>query len=32
MMNDRIREQYAKIQQHFKGGLPIESQPLPEYQ
>lgn len=30
-MNERIREYYAKIQQHFKGGLPKQVQP-PEYQ
>lgn len=31
MMNDRLREYYQKIQQHFKGGLPKQVQP-PEYQ
>ncbi len=30
-MNDRLRESYMRIQQHFKGGLPKEVQP-PEYQ
>ncbi len=30
-MNERLRESYGRIQQHFKGGLPKESQP-PEYQ
>jgi transitional endoplasmic reticulum ATPase len=30
-MNDRLREAYQRIQQHFKGGLPKEVQP-PEYQ
>jgi transitional endoplasmic reticulum ATPase len=30
-MNDRLREAYTRIQQHFKGGLPKEVQP-PEYQ
>jgi len=30
-MNDRLRQYYQKIQQHFKGGLPKETQPL-EYQ
>jgi transitional endoplasmic reticulum ATPase len=30
-MNDRLRESYLRIQQHFKGGLPKEVQP-PEYQ
>jgi len=30
-MNERLREYYAKIQQHFKGGLPKQVQP-PEYQ
>jgi transitional endoplasmic reticulum ATPase len=30
-MNERLREYYAKIQQHFKGGLPAQVQP-PEYQ
>ncbi|MFA5614833.1 MAG: ATPase, partial [Methanoculleus sp.] len=30
-MNERVRQYYAKIQQHFKGGLPKEVQP-PEYQ
>jgi transitional endoplasmic reticulum ATPase len=31
MMNDRLREYYKNIQQHFKGGLPKQVQP-PEYQ
>ena len=31
MMNERLREYYQKIQQHFKGGLPKQVQP-PEYQ
>jgi transitional endoplasmic reticulum ATPase len=31
MMNDRLRDYYLKIQQHFKGGLPKQVQP-PEYQ
>ncbi|MDG6257589.1 MAG: CDC48 family AAA ATPase [Methanomicrobiaceae archaeon] len=31
MMNERLREHYRRIQQHFKGGLPAEIQP-PEYQ
>ncbi|MBP2132906.1 transitional endoplasmic reticulum ATPase [Methanomicrobium sp. W14] len=31
MMNDRLREQYSKIEQHFKGGLPQQVQPV-EYQ
>jgi transitional endoplasmic reticulum ATPase len=31
MMNDRLREYYQNIQQHFKGGLPKQVQP-PEYQ
>ncbi len=31
MMNERLREYYQKIQQHFKGGLPKQVQPL-EYQ
>jgi len=30
-MNERLREYYGKIQQHFKGGLPKQVQPL-EYQ
>jgi transitional endoplasmic reticulum ATPase len=30
-MNERLREYYGKIQQHFKGGLPRQVQP-PEYQ
>jgi len=30
-MNERVRQYYAKVQQHFKGGLPQEVQP-PEYQ
>jgi transitional endoplasmic reticulum ATPase len=30
-MNERLREYYGKIQQHFKGGLPEKVQP-PEYQ
>lgn len=30
-MNPRLREAYARITQHFKGGLPREIQP-PEYQ
>ena len=30
-MNERVREYYQKIQHHFKGGLPKETQP-PEYQ
>jgi transitional endoplasmic reticulum ATPase len=30
-MNERLRDYYRKIQQHFKGGLPKEVQP-PEYQ
>jgi transitional endoplasmic reticulum ATPase len=30
-MNERLREYYGKIQQHFKGGLPQKVQP-PEYQ
>ena len=30
-MNERVRQYYAKVQQHFKGGLPKEVQP-PEYQ
>ncbi len=33
MMNERVREQYDRIQQYFKGGLPQEMQVnLPEYQ
>lgn len=31
MMNDRLREQYNRIKQYFKGGLPVQVQP-PEYQ
>ena len=31
MMNERLRDYYKKIQQHFKGGLPQQVQPL-EYQ
>ncbi|MDD4126786.1 MAG: CDC48 family AAA ATPase [Methanomicrobium sp.] len=31
MMNDRLREQYTRIKQHFKGGLPQQVQPV-EYQ
>jgi transitional endoplasmic reticulum ATPase len=31
MMNERLREYYQNIQQHFKGGLPKQVQP-PEYQ
>jgi transitional endoplasmic reticulum ATPase len=30
-MNNNLRDYYAKIQQHFKGGLPRQVQP-PEYQ
>jgi transitional endoplasmic reticulum ATPase len=30
-MNERLRQYYGKVQQHFKGGLPKEVQPL-EYQ
>ncbi|MBP1928755.1 transitional endoplasmic reticulum ATPase [Methanolinea mesophila] len=30
-MNERLRESYGRIRQHFKGGLPKEVQP-PEYQ
>ncbi|MCK8518094.1 CDC48 family AAA ATPase [Methanoculleus sp. 7T] len=30
-MNERLRQYYQKVQQHFKGGLPKEVQPL-EYQ
>jgi transitional endoplasmic reticulum ATPase len=30
-MNDNLRDYYGKIQQHFKGGLPVKVQP-PEYQ
>ncbi|WP_332448936.1 CDC48 family AAA ATPase [Methanoculleus sp.] len=30
-MNERLRQYYQKIQQHFKGGLPKDVQP-PEYQ
>ena len=30
-MNERVRQYYARVQQHFKGGLPQEVQP-PEYQ
>lgn len=33
MMNERVREQYRRIQQYFKGGLPSQMQVnLPEYQ
>ena len=31
MMNERLRQQYQRIQQYFKGGLPAQAQP-PEYQ
>jgi transitional endoplasmic reticulum ATPase len=31
MMNERLRDYYKNIQQHFKGGLPKQVQP-PEYQ
>ncbi|WOF15718.1 CDC48 family AAA ATPase [Methanoplanus sp. FWC-SCC4] len=31
MMNERLREQYSRIKQHFKGGLPAQVQPV-EYQ
>jgi transitional endoplasmic reticulum ATPase len=31
MMNERLREQYQRIEQYFKGGLPVTVQP-PEYQ
>jgi transitional endoplasmic reticulum ATPase len=31
MMNERLRDYYSRIQQHFKGGLPRQVQP-PEYQ
>jgi transitional endoplasmic reticulum ATPase len=31
MMNERLREQYNRIEQYFKGGLPTQVQP-PEYQ
>jgi transitional endoplasmic reticulum ATPase len=31
MMNERLREQYSRIRQYFKGGLPVQAQP-PEYQ
>ncbi len=31
-MNERLRQYYGKVQQHFKGGLPKEIQPPPEYQ
>ena len=31
MMNERLRDYYKKIQQHFKGGLPQQVQP-PESQ
>ncbi|MBN1194744.1 MAG: AAA family ATPase [Methanomicrobiaceae archaeon] len=31
MMNERLREQYSRIEQYFKGGLPAQVQP-PEYQ
>jgi len=30
-MNERLTEYYSRIQQHFKGGLPRQSQPV-EYQ
>ncbi len=30
-MNERLRQYYQKVQQHFKGGLPKDIQP-PEYQ
>jgi transitional endoplasmic reticulum ATPase len=30
-MNEKLREYYGKIQQHFKGGLPQKVQP-PAYQ
>ncbi len=30
-MNERVIDQYKRIQQHFKGGLPVQMQP-PEYQ
>jgi len=30
-MNERLRDYYTKVQQHFKGGLPKQVQP-PEYQ
>jgi transitional endoplasmic reticulum ATPase len=30
-MNERLRESYSRIRQHFKGGLPRDAQP-PEYQ
>jgi len=30
-MNERLRQYYGRVQQHFKGGLPKEIQP-PEYQ
>ena len=30
-MNERLRQYYGKVQQHFKGGLPKDIQP-PEYQ
>ena len=33
MMNERVREQYDRIQHYFKGGLPQKMQVnLPEYQ
>jgi transitional endoplasmic reticulum ATPase len=31
MMNERLRDYYKNIRQHFKGGLPTQVQP-PEYQ
>uniref|UniRef100_UPI00196068DE hypothetical protein n=1 Tax=Pseudomonas shirazica TaxID=1940636 RepID=UPI00196068DE len=30
-MNERVRQYYERVRQHFKGGLPRETQP-PEYQ
>lgn len=30
-MNERLKDYYSRIQQHFKGGLPRQSQPI-EYQ
>jgi transitional endoplasmic reticulum ATPase len=30
-MNERLREYYKRIRDHFKGGLPAQVQP-PEYQ
>lgn len=34
MMNERVREQYERIQNYFKGGLPPQQMQvhLPEYQ